>query len=69
MKAVRFHSYGDADVLVHEEADVPRAGAGQVVLRVAGAAVNPVDASLRAGYVRRCSTWRCRTCRATTSPV
>lgn len=52
MKAVRFHSYGDADVLVHEETDVPRAGAGQVVLRVAGAAVNPVDASLRAGYVR-----------------
>ncbi|MFD3537636.1 NADP-dependent oxidoreductase [Streptomyces sp. NPDC058664] len=52
MKAVRFHSYGDVDVVVHEEADRPRAGAGQVVLKVAGAAVNPVDASLRAGYVR-----------------
>jgi NADPH:quinone reductase-like Zn-dependent oxidoreductase len=52
MKAVRFHSYGDLDVLVHEEADRPQAGAGQVVLRVAGAAVNPVDASLRAGFVR-----------------
>ncbi|MCX4775220.1 NADP-dependent oxidoreductase [Streptomyces sp. NBC_01285] len=52
MKAVRFHSYGDPDVLVHEEADRPRAGAGQVVLKVAGAGVNPVDASLRAGYVR-----------------
>ncbi|MCF2125368.1 NADP-dependent oxidoreductase [Strepomyces sp. STD 3.1] len=53
MKAVRFHSYGDVDVLVHEEADRPQAGAGQVVLRVAGAACNPVDASLRAGYVRQ----------------
>ncbi|MFF0479619.1 NADP-dependent oxidoreductase [Streptomyces sp. NPDC004284] len=52
MKAVRFHSYGDSEVLVHEEVEVPRAGAGQVVLRVAGAAVNPVDATLRAGYVR-----------------
>ncbi|WP_331729533.1 NADP-dependent oxidoreductase (plasmid) [Streptomyces sp. NBC_01003] len=52
MKAVRFHSYGDSDVLVHEESDRPQAGAGQVVLRVAGAGVNPVDASLRAGYVR-----------------
>lgn len=52
MKAVRFHSYGDPDVLVHEEADRPRAGAGQVVLQVAGAASNPVDSSIRAGYVR-----------------
>jgi NADPH:quinone reductase-like Zn-dependent oxidoreductase len=52
MKAVRFHSYGDPGVLVHEEADRPSPGAGQVVLKVAGAAVNPVDASLRAGYVR-----------------
>ena len=36
MKAVRYHSYGDSDVLVHEEADRPVAGAGQVVVRVAG---------------------------------
>lgn len=50
MKAVRFHSYGDTDVLVHEETDRPAAGEGQVVLRVAGAAFNPVDASIRAGY-------------------
>ena len=53
MKAVRFHSYGDPDVLVHEETDRPRAAAGQVVLRVAGAAVNPVDATLRAGHIRQ----------------
>lgn len=52
MKTVRFHSYGDSDVLVHEEADRPQAGPGQVVLRVAGAAVNPVDASLRAGFLQ-----------------
>ncbi|MER6105669.1 NADP-dependent oxidoreductase [Streptomyces sp. NPDC001832] len=50
MKAMRYHSYGATDVLVFEEADRPTAGEGQVVLRVAGAAFNPVDASIRAGY-------------------
>ncbi|MEU5217438.1 NADP-dependent oxidoreductase [Streptomyces sp. NPDC020807] len=53
MKAVRFHSYGESDVLVHEDAERPVAGAGQVVVKVAGAAVNPVDATLRAGFVRQ----------------
>jgi NADPH:quinone reductase-like Zn-dependent oxidoreductase len=51
MKAVRYHSYGASDVLVYEEADRPKAGAGQVVVQVAGAAFNPVDASLRQGYL------------------
>jgi NADPH:quinone reductase-like Zn-dependent oxidoreductase len=50
MKAVRYHSYGASDVLVYEEADRPVAGEGQVVVQVAGAAFNPVDASIRAGY-------------------
>lgn len=51
MKAVRYHSYGDSDVLVYEDADRPVAGAGQVVVRVAGAAFNPVDASIRKGFL------------------
>lgn len=51
MKAARFHTYGASDMLVYEEADRPKAGAGQVVVKVAGAAFNPVDASLRAGYL------------------
>nr|MDT0660592.1 NADP-dependent oxidoreductase [Micromonospora sp. DSM 115978] len=51
MKAVRFHSYGASDVLVHQEADRPQARAGQVVVKVAGAAFNPVDASIRTGYL------------------
>ncbi|MEU7911068.1 NADP-dependent oxidoreductase [Microbispora bryophytorum] len=50
MKAVRYHSYGDTDVLVYEDADRPEPGAGQVLVKVAGAAFNPVDASIRAGY-------------------
>ena len=28
MKAVRYHSYGDSDVLVYEDADRPVAAAG-----------------------------------------
>ncbi|MFJ8792190.1 NADP-dependent oxidoreductase [Streptomyces sp. NPDC102462] len=52
MKAVRFHAYGDSDVLVYEDADRPTAGAGQVVVRVAGTAFSPVDATIRAGFLR-----------------
>jgi NADPH:quinone reductase-like Zn-dependent oxidoreductase len=51
MKAVRFHSYGASDLLVYEEAPRPQAGAGQVVVQVAGVAFNPVDVSIRAGYL------------------
>ncbi|WP_066374369.1 NADP-dependent oxidoreductase [Herbidospora mongoliensis] len=52
MKAIRFHRYGDSDVLTHEEADRPAAGPGQVVVKVAGTSFNPVDAAIRAGYLR-----------------
>jgi NADPH:quinone reductase-like Zn-dependent oxidoreductase len=53
MKAVRYHSYGDSDVLVYEDAERPVAGAGQVVVQVAGAAFNPVDAAIRAGFLQQ----------------
>ena len=53
MKAVRYHSYGDSDVLVYEEADRPAAGAGQVVVQVAGTSFNPVDAAIRAGLLQQ----------------
>ncbi|GAB3993957.1 hypothetical protein GCM10029992_06990 [Glycomyces albus] len=51
MKAVRYHSHGDSAVLVHEEADRPQAGPGQVVLRVAGTGFNMLDVAIRAGIV------------------
>ena len=47
MKAVRYHSYGDSDVLVYEEAERPVAGTGQVVVEVAGTAFNLLDAAIR----------------------
>src|SRR5690348_17089723 len=53
MKAVRYHSYGDSGVLVYEDADRPGAGPGQVVVKVAGAAFNPVDVAIRAGFMQQ----------------
>jgi NADPH:quinone reductase-like Zn-dependent oxidoreductase len=53
MKAVRYHSYGDSDVLVYEDADRPAAGPGQVVVKVAGTAFNPADAGIRGGYLQQ----------------
>ena len=53
MKAMRYHAYGDSGVLVYEEADRPAAGSGQVVVQVAGAAFNPVDVAIRAGFMHQ----------------
>jgi NADPH:quinone reductase-like Zn-dependent oxidoreductase len=52
MKAIRFHQYGDADVLRYEEVAVPDPGAGQVRVRVAGTTFNGVDANIRAGNMQ-----------------
>ncbi|WP_030435878.1 NADP-dependent oxidoreductase [Actinoplanes subtropicus] len=53
MKAVRFHEYGGQDVLRYEDADRPVPGDGQVLVRVAGTTFNPIDAAIRAGYMRQ----------------
>jgi NADPH:quinone reductase-like Zn-dependent oxidoreductase len=52
MAAVRFHEHGDASVLRLEDAPRPSAGPGQVLVRVAATAFNPVDAAIRAGWLR-----------------
>ena len=49
MKAVRYHAYGDTDVLLYEDVDHPVPGPGQVRVQVAGAAFNPVDDAIRGG--------------------
>jgi len=52
MKAVRFHEYGDPQVLHLEDLDAPTPGAGQVRVRVAATSFNGVDANIRAGRMQ-----------------
>ncbi|TXS55904.1 NADP-dependent oxidoreductase [Streptomyces sp. t39] len=51
MHAIVQTAFGGPEKLVHTETDVPEPGPGEVLLRVAGAGVNPGDAVLRAGRV------------------
>ena len=52
MRAVRLHSFGGPEVLVLEEMPRPQAGAGEVLIRVHAAGVNPLDWKVRAGHVK-----------------
>jgi NADPH:quinone reductase-like Zn-dependent oxidoreductase len=52
MQAMRFHSYGDPGVLILEEVPRPKPGAGEVLIQVHAAGVNPLDWKVRAGYVK-----------------
>ena len=54
MKAIRVHAFGGPDVLKLEEMPDPKAGPGEIVVRVRAAGVNPVDAYIHSGtYVRK----------------
>lgn len=52
MKAVRFHEYGDPDVLRYEEVEQPIPDAGQVRIRVAATSFNSVDGNIRGGFMQ-----------------
>ena len=51
MKAVRFDQYGDVDVLTVADVPVPEPGAGQVLVRVRAAGINPGEAKIREGLL------------------
>src|SRR2546423_3506162 len=53
MKAIRVHEFGAPTVMRLEEVTEPQAGAGQVVVRVTAAGVNPVDAYISSGMYPR----------------
>lgn len=54
MKAIRVHEFGAPDVMRLEEVAPPRAGAGEVVVQIEAAGVNPVETYIRAGaYARK----------------
>ena len=49
MKAIRTHAFGGPEVLQLDEIDDPVAGAGEVVIDVRAAGVNPADTYMRNG--------------------
>lgn len=52
MMAVRMHRYGGPEVLAYEEVPRPKPARDEVLVRVAAAAVNPVDWKIREGYLK-----------------
>jgi NADPH:quinone reductase-like Zn-dependent oxidoreductase len=52
MKAVRIHHYGGPETLQYEDAPRPQPGAGEVLIRIYAAGVNPVDWKIREGYLK-----------------
>ncbi len=52
MKAVRIHEYGGPDVTHYEDVPRPQAQAGEVLVRVRAAGVNPVDWKIRKGWLQ-----------------
>src|SRR6202789_3965518 len=52
MKAIVVHEYGGPEVLKYEEYPDPVPGAGEVLVRVAAASVNPIDYKRRAGLTK-----------------
>jgi NADPH:quinone reductase-like Zn-dependent oxidoreductase len=50
-KAVRFNEYGDVDVLQVVDVEKPVPGAGQVLVRVVAAGINPGESSIRKGLL------------------
>ncbi len=53
MQAIRVHDYGGSEVLVLERMPRPEPKAGQVLVRLKAAGVNPADWKMRAGYYKQ----------------
>lgn len=51
MQAIQFEAYGEPSVLTLANVDTPAPAAGQVLVKVGAAGVNPFDAKIRRGYL------------------
>jgi len=49
MKAIRIHAYGGPELMQLEDAPVPECGAGDLLVAVLAAGINPIDWKLRSG--------------------
>jgi NADPH:quinone reductase-like Zn-dependent oxidoreductase len=58
MNAVRIHRFGGPEVLVYEQAPKPKLNAGEVLVRVHAASLNPPDWYLRDGYKALPPEWQ-----------
>src|SRR6476469_4474609 len=52
MKAIQIHNYGGPEVLQYEDAPRPQPQAGEVLIRVHAAGVNPIDWKVREGHMK-----------------
>jgi len=52
MKAIRIHNYGGPEALQYEDAPRPKPQAGEVLIRVHAAGVNPIDWKVREGHMK-----------------
>jgi NADPH:quinone reductase-like Zn-dependent oxidoreductase len=52
MKAVLLHGYGGVDQLVYEEAPIPVAAAGEVLVKLFATSINPIDYKIRRGEMK-----------------
>ncbi len=52
MRAIMIHEYGNPEVLVEQETDLPICSDTQVLVELYATSVNPVDGNIRAGLVQ-----------------
>ena len=52
MKAVLLQGYGGVDQLVYKDVPDPKAGTGEVLVKVSATSLNPIDWKLRQGYLK-----------------
>src|SRR5882724_6171408 len=52
LKAIRIHNYGGPEALQYEDAPRPKPQAGEVLIRVHAAGVNPIDWKVREGHMK-----------------